>query len=89
MSQAAPVPGALEPTIRTYGIPVQPRGAREYPTTNTGVGVSAAHPQESVTAQSCNKRSAHLEVRHSTPCQELCTSCILAPWQQYMLLSLV
>lgn len=62
VSQAAPVPGALEPSIRTYGIPVQPRGAREYPTTNTGVGIAAVHPQEPITAQCCCKRSAHLEV---------------------------
>lgn len=52
MSQAAPVPGALEPPVRTYGVPVQPRGAREYPTTKTGAAVSAAHPQGSLTAQS-------------------------------------
>lgn len=46
VSQPAPVPGALAPTSPTYGIPVQPRGAREYPATNTAVGVSAARPQE-------------------------------------------
>lgn len=45
VSPPAPRPGALGPPTPTYGVPVQPGGAREDPATQEGVAVSAAHPQ--------------------------------------------